>query len=196
MQMKMLRYRLAASLLALLPFAALAQDALPVDPETGKITYAGVVRLEGTAQQELFRRAKTWADTRIQNARELPVDSANSQLARLGVMPRNIKASLGGKLTVGQVQYQLSIQCREGRYRYELIPFLYERFADRKITDRIPLPLNVEGKLSKVDRDMLEDVHQMIQAYAAELQEHMAAKPPVQPAADTTKKAPAKPKDW
>lgn len=115
---------------------------VPVDPETGQIIYRDVVTETGT-QEEFFNRAIGWINQFYPN----PVDVTKTRDLQTGIIKGLHRFKItdtdaeGNKTDAGIVQYEFSLEFKEGRYRYTLTDFVL------KDQSRIP----VEKWLNKKD---------------------------------------------
>ena len=120
-------------LLALLSFgihsATIAQSSkLPVDEETGKITYKEVVKVEGS-KEDLFNRSISWINSFYKN----PLDVTRERNFANGVVKGLHRIKIkntdkdGNKTDAGTVQYEFTLQFKDGRYRYVLTDFVLKR---------------------------------------------------------------------
>ncbi len=115
---------------------------LPIDEETGKITYKEVVKVEGS-KEDLFNRSISWINSFYKN----PLDVTRERNFANGVVKglhrirlKNVDKD-GTKTDAGTVQYEFTLQFKDGRYRYILGDFVL------KAGSKIP----VEKWLNKKD---------------------------------------------
>ncbi len=101
------------------------RGSLPVTPE-GKVQYQEVVQVEGANAQELYARAKRWVANAYKSARNViqSDDPTNGQLVIKGLTEFSEKFMLGHER--GWAHHTLTIQVKDGRYRYTLGDFLLE----------------------------------------------------------------------
>jgi hypothetical protein len=101
---------------------------LPLDENTHRITYTGVVPVEGTTQAELLARAKVWANGVVVNttAPVVTSDQGTEVVAVSGSHPMSIKMPMA--LTRGTLllRFTATISVREGRYQYRLNDFILD----------------------------------------------------------------------
>lgn len=148
-----------------------SQSGLPIDEETGLITYREVVQEEGT-KEKFFNRAISWINKFYKN----PVDVTKTRDPESGVIKGlhrfKIKNTLedGTKTDAGIVQYRFTLELKEGRYRYTLYEFVLRQGS------KIP----VEKWLDKKDpqynpawRDYLKQVDDFAEAWIESLKEGM-----------------------
>lgn len=106
--------------------AALGQALeIPVDPNTGKITYQEVVEEEGSPQ-DLFNRCVYWLNEFYAN----PVAVTKVRDFESGVMKGQHQFRIyytdeeGYKKDAGMVMYDFTIEFKQDRYRYTVTDFL------------------------------------------------------------------------
>ncbi len=101
---------------------------LPIDEETGKITYKEVVQVEGT-KEDLFNRSISWINSFYKN----PLDVTRERNLANGVVKGLHRIKIkntdeeGNITDAGMVQYEFSLQFKDGRYRYILTDFILKR---------------------------------------------------------------------
>ncbi|MCD4729883.1 MAG: DUF4468 domain-containing protein [Bacteroidales bacterium] len=145
-------------------------NSLPIDEETGLITYKEVVEEEGT-KKEYFNRAIGW----INNFYKNPVDVTKTRdpesgiikgIHRFKIKNKNEDGSLSDD---GIVQYQFLLEFKEGRYRYTLTEFVLRQAS------KIP----AEKWLSKSDpqsKSYLKQLDEFAQNWITELKKGMQPK--------------------
>jgi hypothetical protein len=132
------------SLIVLFFFAATAlkSQTVPVDEDSRLITYQEVVEEQGD-REEFFNRAVAWINSFYPN----PVDVTKTRNPESGLIKGlhrfKIKSPApdGTEVDAGIVQYEFTLEFREGRYRYTLSEFVLRQAS------RIP----VEKWLDKND---------------------------------------------
>ncbi|MCK4569219.1 MAG: DUF4468 domain-containing protein [Bacteroidales bacterium] len=102
-------------------------EAIPVDPNTGLITFQEVVEETGT-RQELFNRASEW----LHHYFKQPVYVTQVRDAASGVIKGKHQFEIyfyekDIKKTAGIIKYYFKIECKDGRYRYTLDEFVLTR---------------------------------------------------------------------
>ena len=148
-----------------------SQSSLPIDEETGLITYREVVKVEGT-KETFFNRAIGWINKFYKN----PVDVTKTRDAESGVIKGLHRFKIkntdedGIKSDAGVVQYRFTLELKEGRYRYTLYEFVLRQ------TSKVP----VEKWLDKNDpqynpawRDYLKQVDDFAETWIESLKEGM-----------------------
>lgn len=95
---------------------------LPIDEQSKLITYTNVVEVNGP-KTELYNRALSWANTFYKN----PADVIREKDATAGKIVCKGRFKLmdepdkkGFQKDQGNVQYTLTIEAKEGKYRYKL----------------------------------------------------------------------------
>ncbi len=102
-------------------------EAIPVDPNTGLITFQEVVEEDGT-QKELFNRAGEW----LHHYFKQPVYVTQVRDAASGVIKGKHQFELifyekDVKKIAGMIKYYFKIECKDGRFRYTLDNFVLTR---------------------------------------------------------------------
>ena len=98
---------------------------IPVDEDTGKIMYREVVEQKGT-KTEFFNRAISWINSFYKN----PVAVTKTRDPESGIIRGLHRIKLkdtmkdGTRTDAGTVQYEFSIELKDGRYRYTLHEFV------------------------------------------------------------------------
>jgi len=106
---------------------------LPVDPETGRFQYQEVVTVEGASADELYARAKNFVVDAYKSAKAV-IDLDDPAAHRL-VARGNFQ--IEWSLAVRTVNHKLSIEVKDGRYRYTLSEFVAEfPHGDMELEDK------------------------------------------------------------
>lgn len=121
--MKRIKY-FSSVLIILISASANAQNSkLPLNSETKLISYSKVVQADSIDKKELYMRAFTWANTFYKN----PADVIREKDAAAGKIVCKARYKItnppnkdGFEKDAGDVMYTLTIQIKEGRYKYEL----------------------------------------------------------------------------
>jgi hypothetical protein len=98
---------------------------LPIDPDSKKIMYRGVVDQEGTSAY-LYDRAIEWFGYYYVNAQSVYSlqDKVNGKIEGTGRMKIFYQdAAAGIRRDGGQIQYLIKIELRDNKYRYTLTDF-------------------------------------------------------------------------
>ena len=102
----------------------IAQNQLPVDPETKKITYTEVVQVDGALKDDLYLKAKNWA---LSNGFKQVSDSkADGKFVAKGQFGVQYPSPMKGMNHSGTVTYLFTISVKDGKYKYELVDFVHE----------------------------------------------------------------------
>jgi hypothetical protein len=120
-------------LFSILYISASAQEkrsSLPVDATTKLITYTKVVELKGVTKDSLFNKALAWCNTFYNNPGDVirEQDKAGGKIeckARFKV--QNPPDKKGLATDGGVVQYTLTLQFKEGRYKYLLTEYNWKQ---------------------------------------------------------------------
>ena len=156
----------------LTPFLMKAQQAaVPVDEESGLITYQEVVDEEGD-RESLFNRSIGWINGYYPN----PVDVTKTRDPESGVVKGlhrfRIKDMLddGTEVDAGTVQYSFILEFKEGRYRYTLTEFVLRQAS------KYPC----ENWLNSTDpkaKNYLSQLDEFAQGWISSLKEGMLPEP-------------------
>jgi len=97
----------------------------PMDRDSGRYLYQAVVPVEGVAAAELYSRAKAWVAVTYRSANSvLQLDDASSgRLIAKGNYP------VFFMLNNAWINHTLTIEVKEGRYRYTLTDFVFDNGA-------------------------------------------------------------------
>jgi len=116
---------IAVIFIMILPMVVFTQDViLPVDKETGLITYRDVIPEEGN-QESFFNSAISWINGYYAN----PVDVTKTRNPESGLIKGMHRIKLKDtdaddfQTDAGTVQYCFTLEFKEGRYRYTLTEF-------------------------------------------------------------------------
>jgi hypothetical protein len=112
---------------------------LPVDQNTGKITYLEVVDAAGLTSKDIYAVAKKWATDKKFVIKE---DKENETLVYTGTTPVEYPNVSGNAMDKGKVTFSFSIFAKEGKYRFI-------------VTDLVH---TAEGKVAGADGGKLENV--------------------------------------
>ena len=109
-------------------FSSTAQ-VLPVDSITGRIMYTGVVRVDSASADELFSRATLWYSATFKSAKAA-MELSDRQSGIITSDPNvNFPAFFtfnnGKRQETGSVTFTLKIQCKDGRFKYELTDLVH-----------------------------------------------------------------------
>lgn len=144
---------------------------VPVDDATGQITYQEVVEEPGNPQ-ELFNRAIEWINSFYSNPVDVTKERDPESGEIKGLHRFKVKNTLddGTEVDAGTVQYEFTIEFKEGRYRYTLHDFVLRQ------NSAIP----VENWLDEHDpqsKSYLRQVDDFAKDWIKSLKEGMKPKP-------------------
>lgn len=138
-------------------------SALPIDEETGLITYQEVVEEEGT-KKEYFNRAIGWINGFYKN----PVDVTKTRDPESGIIKGIHRFKIkntgedGNTTDAGVVQYQFVLQFKEGRYRYTLDEFVLRQSskipAEKWLNKSDPQSKSYLKQIDKFAKDWIESI--------------------------------------
>lgn len=147
-------------MLAMMSMPALAQKSklpeyppMPVDKDSKLITYDGVSKVDGKSSGELYDRAFEWVKGYYKNPMEKlrKQDRDNGEMEVFARFPIYAYDKKGAKTTsqAGLIQYTLTLQFKDGRYRYVITNI------NLKATSNQP----IDGWLTDKDNDPNADNH-------------------------------------
>jgi len=118
------------------------QVVIPKDKETGLYSYSGIVDVSGASKDELYNRAISWVQSYYKNPADVlrEKDPASGKVvikARFKIFNPADKKGLA--TDAGDVMYTLTIEFKDGKYRYELTRFtwmLTSAFAAERWVDK------------------------------------------------------------
>jgi hypothetical protein len=113
-------------LLGLLTITCLTLKAQAVDTS---ITYTKVIFVDSSlTSADLFARAKAWFATTYRSGKDViqMEDKENGVLIGKGAFQYTSDIYWGSEGTKGWIYYSITIQVKEGRYKYELTNFIHE----------------------------------------------------------------------
>jgi hypothetical protein len=141
---------------------------VPIDEETGLITYQEVVEEEGT-KQEYFNRAIGWINSYYKN----PVDVTKTRDPESGIIKGIHRFKIkntdetGFESDAGVVQYQFILQFKDGRYRYTLDEFVLRQAskipAEKWLNNSDPQSKSYLKQLDKFAQDWIESLKEGMQ---------------------------------
>ncbi|MEP7169266.1 MAG: DUF4468 domain-containing protein [Bacteroidota bacterium] len=122
--MKSIKYFSSLIIIVVTVAAANSQNSkLPVDSLTKLISYNKVVQADSIDRKELYMRAFTWANTFYKNPGDVirEKDAAGGKIVcKARFKLTNPPNKDGFEKDAGDVMYTLTIQLKDGRYKYEL----------------------------------------------------------------------------
>lgn len=101
---------------------------LPIDSITNLITYQEVVKVEGITKDELYIRAREWFAKTFVSAQDVIQmdDKASGKI--IGKGSSSGFYSILMSIIPYSLTYTVSITAKDGRYRYEISPFLVDGY--------------------------------------------------------------------
>ena len=120
-------------LLLIIPGLAHAQ-LLPLD-EQGKVSFYEVVKADSLKADLLYSNAKNWLQSRGYTLAEM--DSVGGRLVATNAFPVYDKGYVTKKMH-GKVGYQLSIEVKEGKYRYQFTNFVFAYYKEDRTYRLVP----------------------------------------------------------
>ncbi len=122
------------ALLFVLPSFVFAQKnkpvapVLPLDAETNMVSYSGVVDATGISQKEMYARTIMWVKEfyPIPSSVLQVQDSVNMKIVCKGKFDAKKTLKNGTQQTGERILYNLTVQFKEGRYKYEITKVLIQ----------------------------------------------------------------------
>jgi hypothetical protein len=102
------------------------QSDLPIDEDSGLITYKDVVDQEG-APDELFTRALVWTGDYYKNPEDVIRNKEDNKIVGLHRFTINNIEEDGNKTKAGVIQYNFILEFKDGKYRYTLTDFVLKQ---------------------------------------------------------------------
>jgi hypothetical protein len=99
---------------------------LPLD-ERGKVCFYDVVKLDSSKAELLYTNAKNWLQSRGYSLTE--GDSLGGKLVTTNAFPVYDKGYVTKKMH-GKVNYQLTIEVKNGKYRYQFTDFVFAYYKE------------------------------------------------------------------
>ncbi len=151
------------------------KESMPINEQTGKIQYQQVVHADGTTR-ELFFRAVTWMNQYWGNARGMITrqDASNGILeaeVKFDIDPRDNHMLLDEQGEEKRASYMLTLQLRDGRYRYTI--------EQVKLLRKKPFPLEnwmnpQSDQYESRNIHVLQYIHQEIQTVIESMKQGMS----------------------
>ncbi|CAN5243939.1 hypothetical protein BH09BAC1_BH09BAC1_20220 [soil metagenome] len=174
--------RIALSFMILfLALAVKGQPPVPIEDGTGRVVYTEVVTVAGASQAELYKRLDRWFNTFYKNAGSI-IQSQDAAAGKIeGKHTFYIYNEVNGKKNqYGQVKYTITVEAKEGKYRYKLddiyyfqVPKLYvEKWLDPAAPNKT------------VQFGYLQQVHDYMTDLTTKLKEGMAKPVPASGGSD------------
>jgi uncharacterized protein with TBP-like fold DUF4468 len=96
---------------------------MPVNPKTGLITFTGVIEVEGANAAKLFDKALAWANGFYKNPGNVIREKDKTQgkiICKARYRLSNPPDKKGTVTSAGDAMYKLTIELKDGRYRYTI----------------------------------------------------------------------------
>ena len=97
--------------------------------ENNPISFSEVVKVDSTRlAADLFPQAKMWFVEAFKNSKAViqMEDLNNKTIIGNASIPYSSRFLIGSGTTVGKITYQISIACKDGRYKYDITNFIHE----------------------------------------------------------------------
>lgn len=156
---------------------------LPLDPQTQRIAYQGVVPVPGVSQADLYARAEAWINQTYTTDKSLTTNAAAGELVLKGARPVVVRREYGGVLRpsyAGVVRHTLAVYVKDGRYKYVFTDLGHDAMGTRDMQSGGPLEqskANLFGYVGlgsqKPWLDMKHDAIRDVRHLATSLQEAM-----------------------
>ena len=140
----------------ILPIKLFAQnDSLPKNEE-GIIEYKDIVTVESATADQLYSRGKLFVAQNFKSGKEVTQmnDDAGKQIVGNGTLAVTFRA-LGSVHPGGFVSYRLTIQCKEGKYRFTIKEFTHDGVGN--LNDGGPLEKEGVKNIFKKDWKGIKD---------------------------------------
>ncbi|MHA7822467.1 DUF4468 domain-containing protein [Chryseobacterium arthrosphaerae] len=166
--------------IVLLCFVSLfkSQSSIPVK-------YSEVVKVDSILNAStLYSNAKIWFVNNFKNPKEVILldDPDNKTLLGRGNMKYRSKIFIGSGAREGWITFDISIVCKDGRYKYEFTNFTHKGdsvnmglITDDEILSSLPGP---EGHKRKVSNEVREIIQNTISPLIIDLNSNMSKKLP------------------
>lgn len=145
---------------------------LPVNKETGFISYNGVVEIPAIGADSLYRKALLWANRYFKNPADVirERDSVNHKVVCKARYRITNEADKDGVMTpAGDVMYTLTIETKDGKFRYEMTRFNWQQKSAYPIERWRDQQGSVYSwYLKQTDEKATEVVHSLKKAMLAE----------------------------
>ena len=105
---------------------------MPMDSITRLITFSDVVSLPGTTSEILYQRAWDWAHKYYKNPADVIREYSKDEgmiLIKARYKIFNEPDKKGVRTDAGDVMYSLQLRFRDGRYKYEISKFIWQKLS-------------------------------------------------------------------
>lgn len=161
----------------LIPFFSFAQNS----GETDLLEFYAIIDVDSLDKKELFRNASEFLEDK-ENCKFEPDSVQLSIQAQCGFWVYKNKFF---KSIDGNINYQLSIDVKDHKYRYKISDFIYyqyarDRYGKYELVKNSAIPLNKNQKNAKGAYDKHKDsIDERIEGLLKELKNEMKEKPEV-----------------
>lgn len=153
----------------------------PLDEGTGLITYSEVVQVSGTAA-ELYKKGLKWFNTFYKNPSAV-IKSRDEAQAKISGKPKFRiyidDPNAGVRSNAGTVMYNITLQCKDGRYKYDISKLIWVRSSPFPVEKWIA---ENKKKYNYAYANYLVQTDQYMKDLIAKLKQHMAATEKPKPA--------------
>ncbi len=99
-----------------------AQNNPPIDETTKKISFTEVVNVDKGEKSKMSTKAKQWAESKGYVIKSITLESMNAT----GKLNVSYPSVVKGKMENGQVKFDIIIQFKDGKYKYNFTNFIHE----------------------------------------------------------------------
>lgn len=113
---------------------------MPINEETGKVTYTLIKEVPEVSKDELFLRAMTWVNQTYNSGKSVIQFSDKESGKIMG--KANVDAlgkALGMVYKIGYFSYSFTIQVKDGKYKYEVTDIFHNTIEPEKIASVGPI---------------------------------------------------------
>ncbi len=151
-------------------------ETLPIDTTTNKISFSGVVTVEGTSKDKLFERAKSWMVNYYKNEQFSINNKEEGRIAREGMFEKTYNIG-NGKTSTDKNIYRITISVKEGRYKYELTDFVGD---DGKAPEPLERALERLANYTKFTKYVNQQIYEGVDEVLVSMKKAMSADPSAQ----------------
>lgn len=105
---------------------------LPVDTTTLKVIYSEVIKVDSATTDALYSRAKIAVNTIFKSGKD--ATQIQDEQAKQIIVKGNIEPVINDGLMLrsfGHIWFSLTIQCKDGRYKYSITDFDHKGFTNK-----------------------------------------------------------------
>jgi hypothetical protein len=128
--------------LFLLPFSLLAQQ-FPTDSTTGKITYTGVVQVDGTNKADLYARAREWFTDNFKSADAVLEMEDKEAGILVGKAYSDITGMTATMMHAMKMWYNVKVEVKDNRYRYTINQIQLQNYFNKNY----PAPADAQTQM-------------------------------------------------